>query len=257
MLCKNCNYILTGKENFCPNCALPQKENSLSAHDESREQKSEKNEESTEKEKAVQQLFFSEEEGRKKSGERPVRIFTEPEEELFQHRDRRKNKGYGGKILLLLFFTCLFAAGAFVVADYFDLTSQVVNLIAAKPSSSQEQTEEFYRHEKGVVKPDVNYSPVTAYVMSGSGLVLRKGPDKSFAPLTGLPEMSAVQVCGGSIEDDEWVYVFCESSGHYGWLDCRYLAKGEEEKTTLFAENVSDEADEAVGDDEALTTIQQ
>lgn len=232
MLCKNCNYILTGKENFCPNCAAPLKEKSSST-----EIKEEKSTETKEQEEIIRQEFiFPKKEDEKIKAERNVQIFCEPYEKTDIQPDEKK-KSYAGRIMLLLFLTCAFTVGAFAVADYFDITSSVFSFIGTASTKQEEKITDTYNHESSIVKPDVSYSAETAYVMSGSGLTLRKGPDKSYAPVARLSDLTAVQIYGGSLASESWVYVYCAEKESYGWLDGSFLAKQEKESTTLFANN--------------------
>lgn len=236
MLCKNCNYILTGKENFCPNCAAPLKDKTSEAK-ECEENKEEKNirQDKYGTEIISKKLIFPEGESKKTTEKKPVSFFME-EDDMKSKEAEIRPRSYAGKIMFLLFLTCVFIVGAFTVADYFGITASVVNLIN---SDADETTQALYNHESSIINPDFNYVPETAYVMSGKGLPLRKGPGKNYASVAELEELTAVTVYGGSFAQEEWVYVYCNEKGSYGWLDGSFLAKDENEEITTVVENVS------------------
>lgn len=234
MLCKNCNYIITGKENFCPNCASPVK---AEAAPKGFEGTCEKPKEVTEHKKTDEdkkESIFAEFE-QVHPEEQRASIFYEPQEKQ-QEKEKDKNKSYAGRIMLLLFLTCIFAAGAFAVADYFGITSTVFSFIESSAAKSEEADEGYYRHENSIKKPDVSYSPVTAYVMSGKGLTLRKGPGNTYAPVGKISDLTAVQIYGESLTEEGWVYIYCAETECYGWLDGSFIAKEqgktEQESTT-------------------------
>ena len=236
MLCKNCNYILTGKENFCPNCAAPLKDKTYEVK-ESEEKKEENNikEDKYGTEIINKKLIFPESDGKKTVEKKSVPIFMEEDDSISKEAEVRP-KSYGGKIMLLLFLTCVFAVGAFIIADYFGITASVANLMN---SGADETSQAIYSHESSIINPDFSYVPETAYVMSGKGLALRKGPGKNYASVAQLEELTSVTVYGGSFSCEEWVYVYCDEKGSYGWLDGSFIAKDENEEITTTAENVS------------------
>lgn len=229
MLCKNCNYILTGKENYCPNCAAPlKKEPPDTVKDEP-----EKPAEDIQDDVFIGKKYvFPEARSEEFKQQKPMHIFADlPEGE--EERPQQK-KSYGARIVLLLFLTCAFAVGAFAVIDYFDITSSVFSFISSSAQPKEKETSEsLFNHNSSVVKPDISYTPSAAYVMSGKGLTLRKGPDKSYAPLANLSDLTEVQVYGASASQEEWVYVYCSETGSYGWLDGSFLARDAAQQEAL------------------------
>lgn len=244
MLCKNCNYILTGKENYCPNCATPltEKASQTPKNQEEQQEKDRHNEQVIKGE-----FIFPEKEEKSYAAQRDVRIFYEPNEpEAVEQRGKRKS--YGGRIMLLLFLTCAFAAGAFAIADYFNLTPSVLSVITQGVTEEKENEAADFSHESSIIKPDITYTPERAYIMSGEGLSLRKGPGKGYAPTATLSDLTAVIIYGGSLADKGWVYVYCGEKECYGWLDGSFLARDANEETTLFAQNNIEEAAEGLID---------
>lgn len=239
MLCKNCNYILTGKENYCPNCASPLTEKASQTPEKKEEQKEDKHNEQVIK----REFIFPESDAKSYETQRDMRIFyeaNEPEEVSA----RQKKKGYGGRIMLLLFLTCAFSAAAFAFADYFGITPSVVSSLV-QGAVSTETTASAFSHESSIIKPDITYTPERAYIMSGEGLSLRKGPGKGYAPVDTLGDLTMVVIYGGSLVDAGWVYVYCAEKECYGWLDGSFLARDSSETTTLFAENADEDTEES------------
>ena len=237
MLCKNCNYILTGKENFCPNCAAPLGEKFTVMKKAEAENTSAEAEASPVSPSERKEYIFPGKENEGPSA-KDVRIFYDAPERDDDKKDE-KPKSYAGKILLLLFLTCFFAVSAFAVADYFDVTSTVVSLLEAASRDKEDTTENTYNHESSIIKPDISYTAVTAYVTSGSGLSLRKGPGKNYAPVETLADLTRVEIYGSSASDSQWVYVYCGEKQCYGWLDGSFLSKNQESTTLALSNNSS------------------
>lgn len=236
MLCKNCNYILSGKENFCPNCAVPLKEEASTPQ---RTVPEIENEAEENKEESIinRDMIFQKSEPKTPPRERNMHIFYDMEEKEEPPTRTVKEKSYTGRIFLLLFVTCALAIAAFGVADYFGITSSVFSFIQTVASGNEEENVEDFSHSKSIIAPDVNYSPTAAYIMSGEGLTLRKGPGNSYAPLCELSDLTAVQIHGGSLANKSWVYVYCAENESYGWLDGSFLAREKESETTLSSQD--------------------
>ncbi len=233
MLCKNCNYILSGKENFCPNCASPLRGEKLPAPEQPPEEKVPVHEENI----ISKEYVFPQEETKESNKQPQLHIFSDSDDNGEETQPERK-KSYGGRILLMLFLICALAAASFAVIDYFDLTSSVFSFTGGEAQTEEKETEAgLFNHKSSVVKPDISYTPSTAFIMSGQGLTLRKGPDKGYAPLANLSDLTQVEIYGASASAEGWVYVYCSEYACYGWLDGSFLAKAETESQTLFAEN--------------------
>ena len=233
MLCQNCSYILSGKENFCPNCgAMPY----------GQIKKTEKK--STEIKKEAD-IITPESYPPYKPARAVVPtakstdIFGESEEKYTPEEKTPEAKNPVGKIFILLFITCTLAVTAFGLADYFGVTQTVSDFVQtfSKKEDTEEEVSEVFRHDMSVVEPEINYSMTTAYVLSGYGLTLRKGPSNSYAPLHSLTDLTKVQIFGGSIANRSWVYVYCPEKECYGWLDGSFLAEEGMEEASFYPEN--------------------
>lgn len=228
MLCRNCNYILSGKENFCPNCgtipSLP-----------------------TQAFPTIRKLSPDaappDEENNRPKPSRPEKkdfIFAdssvfhinnteadteEDAEELTPAGEtEERKKGSTAKILILLFIFCTLATTAFVIADRFDIIPDFSALVSSFGSDTQpEQPQTSFSHSDTVIEPEINYPMTTAYVLSGNGLALRKGPGNGYAPLHSLTDLTQVQIFGGSLANTNWLYVYCGEKECYGWVDGSFL----------------------------------
>ncbi len=234
MLCHNCSYILSGKENFCPNCGtMP--------YGQIKETEKKKTDEKKEEVRITPDSYPPYTPA--KSTPPPVKssdIFADFEESREADSKNPSPKNPVGKIFVLLFITCTLAVTAFGLADYFGITQTVsgfVQALSQKDSEKQENITEPYRHEISIIEPEINYSMTTAYILSGSGLTLRKGPSNSYAPLHTLTDLTKVQIFGGSMINRSWVYVYCPEKESYGWLDGSFLGPEPSEETTLYSGN--------------------
>lgn len=232
MLCKNCNYILSGKESFCPNCGmlLPSvagvSENQTIAEEQKRKEEI----------KTLDEAVFSLREEEKNQSNQGIRIFNidNPEEDYEEKNsnktEKKEHKNGAGKIFLLLFLCCALAAAAFGVADYFEITpglSKTAGSFGKKDTESSGNVVQNFSHKETVIEPEFEYAMETAYVLSGRGLTLRKGPANSFAPLYELMDFSVVKIFGGSLVSENWLYVYCPEKNCYGWLDGSFLCSEE------------------------------
>ncbi len=220
MLCRNCNHILMGNENFCPNCGMVPLPMPPEYEGVPNEAKS-----SSESTASPPQMFKSEK-GERLSAAKENPIFTVEDMCDDDECEKTQHKGsVAGKIMLTLFFTCAMTAAAFVAADYFNLTESVSGFLSGTSSvtNGDIQSAQSVSPDIGIIKPEVNYSPCAAYVACAQGLTLRKGPGDGYAPLVLLPLSSQVKIFGGSLTDSNWVYVYCPDINSYGWLNSSYL----------------------------------
>ena len=116
---------------------------------------------------------------------------------------------------------------AFGLADYFGITPRVKNYIStfsqSKETTSGSSDTAVFSHADSIIHPDVNCKMETAYIFSGTGLILRKGPANSYAPLYSLTDLTMVQIFGSSLASPEWVYVYCPEKDSYGWLNGSFV----------------------------------
>lgn len=228
MLCRNCNYILSGKENFCPNCGvIPLATSqpfpgirSTSTEESSDTKKADK---STEKAPDKKDFIFTEAD--KGIFLQDEQDFLSPEEdthESFTTEDSKKSRKPTAKILILLFLCCGFTVAAFLLAEHFGILPGLSTAVSSFDNGSTSPLHTF-SHAETVIEPEIDYPMVTAYVLTGKGLTLRKGPGNGYSPLSNLTDLTQVQVCGGSLANGNWVYVYCGEKESYGWLDGSYL----------------------------------
>ena len=236
MLCHNCSYILSGKENFCPNCGtMP-----YGQINETVKKETETKETEIKTEPASLEFYPPYYPHKVVPPAKSTDIFDENEEKEEPEEKPASVKNPVGKIFVLLFITCTLAVTAFGLADYFGITKTVsafVQNLSQKESTVSENAGEVFRHEMSIVAPDINYSMTTAYILSGTGLTLRKGPSNSYAPVYSLTDLTKVQIFGGSMINRSWVYVYCPEKESYGWLDGSFLGAEPYEETTLYADN--------------------
>ena len=242
MLCKNCNYILTGKENFCPNCgeALEDRAMLFAGRKDKREKQMEK-EDGPKVPVSLEGMIFDESE--------PLETVAESLEEKTQVTETTEKNGKksrkgttAGKILVLIILCCTLAVTAFGLADYFGIRPELaglVNSFSVKKQTTQGNVQRDFIHGDTIVAPDREYRDQTAYVFSGEGLILRKGPANSFAPLHSLTDLTQVSILGGSLASPEWVYVYCAEKDSYGWVDGSFLCSDVIAESLISEQNVS------------------
>ena len=229
MNCKNCNYILTGKENFCPNCGTIPESTSAPFPKIKEIYEIPKVNPLPEKPKSLNEILFTEptEESTDYPEVRSFRDDNSDSEDFSEQTAETKDKKAVGKIFFLLFLCCALAVSAFGLADYFGITPRLKNYIStfsqSQPDTSKAPTTTAFSHADTVIHPDVNCARETAYIFSGTGLTLRKGPANSYAPLYSLTDLTMVQIFGSSLANPEWVYVYCPEKDSYGWLNGSFV----------------------------------
>lgn len=242
MLCKNCNYILSGRESFCPNCGtlLP------AGTDAQQRQIRDEEEKRKEEIRALGEAVFTLNEEDVPANDPEIRIFNidsreNYEEEAVTQKEKSRRKNGTGKIVLLLFLLCTLLTVTFGAADYFGITTELSKLVGGfseKEEVSPGNMSQSFSHENTVLEPEVEYSVETAYVLSGKGLTLRKGPANSYAPLYSLTDFSAVKIFGGSLVNENWLYVYFPEKNCYGWLDGSFLCSEQVIEQRLMASRV-------------------
>ncbi len=209
MLCRNCNYILNGEEAFCPHCGQAVKP---------------QEKENKEAEKNIS-LHITENPQTKKRAS----IFEEESVEINSPEDEKESKKSKGAIAVISVFVLILAAVAvFASLEYFDLVPAIASYIserASSPDSSAALTTSSSElsGSEGMVPPEINYKPSLHTVTSQKPLSLRKGPDDAYAPIAYVPHGSRLQIVGGCLNSNSWVYVYIPSEDIYGWLSASYL----------------------------------
>lgn len=205
MLCRNCNYILSGEEDFCPHCGQSCKASA---------------------EKAT-------------SGKEPQTPCPQlPEDSIFSCCDceqqppaptKKEKKRRGGAIAIItLLIVILVSTAVFTLAQGFFPELALSALITTRQptdlyAQSTTDTEETFPAEEGVILPSVSFKP-TAFICAASKSVsLRKGPDNSYAPLCLINYGTSLQVIGADTKESPWCYCYVPSLDIYGWLSPSYL----------------------------------
>lgn len=209
MLCRNCNYILSGEEAFCPHCgqAVNTQEN-----------------ENKEAEKDIS-LNVTELPPQKKKPS----IFDEESVEITSPDDTKESKKSRGAIAVIsVFVIILVAVAVFTSLEYFDLVPAIASYISEKASSTDSNavlttSSSELSGSEGMVPPEINYKPSLHTVTSQKPLPLRKGPDDAYAPIAYVPHGTRLQIVGGCLSSNSWVYVYIPSEDIYGWLSASYL----------------------------------
>ena len=240
MLCRNCNYILSGKENFCPNCGTipvnPSKvfpEIKKAAGENPAEEISEKIIPEHKKPSSEIRSVFAQEINSPDSYEqRGVFASDETVEEVIpQEIKSERSKKSSSKIFALLLILCILVVTTVGVADYFGVISAFSGItdrageeITTEPLSS-------FSHGETVIAPEINYPMTTAYVFSGNG----------YSPIYNLTDFAKVQIFGGSRANTNWLYVYCGENESYGWVDGSFLCSEEVARNELTTEYESEE----------------
>ncbi len=222
MLCRNCNYILSGEEAFCPHCGQSVKT---------------QEEENSQNDKKDIPLSGSE----LPSSKAKNSIFeTESIDFPAEAEKKAKNKrSKGAATVISLLVVILIIIAAFTTAEYFDLAPAIASFISGQTSSDDNPalittTNAELSGKEGMIAPEINYKPTVCTVTSTKPLPLRKGPHDTYAPVGTVPYGTRLQITGGCVSSDNWVYVYIPSEDCYGWLSASYLLQDSVlESTTL------------------------
>ena len=234
MQCRNCKNTLSGDEDFCPRCGIPQKLTDISTAikdiAESAEEKSDSPEKSS--------IFHNE----------PVYIYTDPPKEA----ETKKSKA--ATVFVSLFIITLLLIGAVTLSDYFNLVPALSDLFVSDDIT--EPSDETLTYEEsdttlGVIPPDINFKSHIYTVSSQAGLPLRKGPDNSYAMIDSVSYGTDVQLIGRSLQNNLWGYVYVPSLDYYGWLMCSYLTDDSQLKETAPEKDDNQQKDTAPADSES------
>lgn len=239
MICKNCNYILSGKESFCPDCGTPcVKEKEYS------------------KEPETPSVIFSPE----KESSSPI-FSDEPPRHLAPERKEKKSRAgiYLAAVLCLVIIGTL----AISLSGLVDFTPAFAALFpAGEEETTSDETVKLSEYDPlaDIVSPNVNYKTTIAYITADKGQALRKGPDNNYGQLSLLSSGTIVHISGTSNVSSEWVYVYVPEEDIYGWLSGAYLTTSleemteqeesiDEEEDTTETASTSEETEESVSDE--------
>jgi hypothetical protein len=207
MQCRNCKNTLSGDEDFCPRCGIPQKLTDISSHIKNISDSTEKNPLIEEK----GSIFQNE----------PVYIYTDPPKES------SSKKSKAATVFVSLFIITLLIIGAVTLTDYFGLVPAISELFVTENIGSINE-EDLSQEEPdtilGVIAPDINLRVSVYTVSAQNNLPLRKGPDNSYALIDTVSYGTDVQLIGKTLQNNIWGYVYIPSLDYYGWLMCSYLS---------------------------------
>lgn len=217
MICRNCKFSLQGNENFCPNCGAPLSEE--------------------ESEKSAQQItpppapeiFFT-----------PVRQNIRQENPVFRNdahtgyadpplsEKKRRRSPRAPFILLLVMLIAVLVMGIFAAAEHFDVAPVIMQYLSGTPSHNSTQatepdTEKAQLTDTGIIVPEISYTPTQAFVSNKASLSLRKGPSDSYGLVRSLTSGCQLQILGGTVNDEIWVYVYIPYHDCYGWLNSSFI----------------------------------
>ena len=216
MICRNCNYILTGNEQFCPHCATP-----VTKKD-------------TDDSAALPPPIFSSDKHRDNDeiNHPSNKIFHSPE-----HADEEDTpKSKKGAVLISLTLLLVFLCGCAVfLAEKLDISPVISSLISDSTKDDVTQSEEALITTRlselddnyGVVPADISYKPRGCFIGSSSSVPMRKGPDDAYAQITTLKVGQALQIIGGSMLTDKWLYIYHPEADCYGWVKAAFLSSAD------------------------------
>lgn len=225
MLCRNCNNKLSGEEDFCPHCGVPQKLTDVSSATDSKSQE-EKN-----IPKRESPIFQNE----------PVYIYPDTSKE------HKKSKG--PFIFISVFIVTLLIIGTLTIADYFQLTPAFSALFMPETTTSEplidnSDAPQDYDSYLGTISPEISLKSTLCTVTSRKGLTLRKGPDNAYAKIEDIPLGTALQVIGKNALNDIWAYVYIPSLDLYGWVSGSYITENSAYESHTSAESEEEEEED-------------
>lgn len=218
MICKNCNYILSGSESFCPDCGTPcEKDRSY------------------QKEQNAHQVIFSPE----KETSSPI-FASEPPAQF----EPREKKSRAGLYLVVVLCAVILGTVAVSVTDMVDLTPVIADLFSLPEEENTTEKATVvseYDHLSGLVSPAVSYKTTVGFISGETGQALRKGPDNSFGQIDILSVGSEIHIVGSEKKDSDWVYVYVPEEDVYGWLSSSYISSSlsdiDEDESEVYEEN--------------------
>lgn len=217
MICKNCNYILSGSESFCPDCGTPcEKDRTY------------------QKEQSTPQVIFTPE----KETSSPIFAGEPP---TVEHREK---KSRAGLYLVVVLCAVILGTVAVSVTDMVDFTPAIAQLFSLpEEETTTEKTTDISEYDplSGIVSPALSYKTTTGYISGETGQALRKGPDNSYGQIDVLSVGSEVHIVGSEKKNNEWVYVYAPEKDVYGWLSSSYisvfLSETDEDESEIYEES--------------------
>lgn len=214
MICRNCKFSLQGSERFCPNCGAPL---------------SEDNDEKLSRQIApppAPEIFFTPvRQNAAESGifrEMPAATCPAPQ------KAEKKRRAKAPIVLALVILLAVLITGAFAAAEHFNVAPVIMQYLNGTPANnnpgaSEDTEEKTTLTDTGIIMPEISYTPTQAFVANRPSLSLRKGPSDSYGLIRGLNSGCQVQILGGSVTDEIWVYVYVPFYDCYGWLNSSFV----------------------------------
>ncbi len=223
MICRNCNYILSGSEQFCPNCG-----NSLQQSTDNTPNSSQ----------ALKPPIFTSEKiwNENEVNNNQNKIFMQSDEP--DYPETKSGKGKKTVVILsLLILLAVLCSTAFFMFEKIDISPVISAIIPSKESQSETQQSTIpalvttatsqVNKNFGVISPEIIYKPVNCYISGNAPLQLKKGPDNAYGLVVNLTVGQQVQIIGGSVLSNDWYYVYLPAEDCYGWINGAYLSESE------------------------------
>lgn len=218
MICKNCNYILSGSESFCPDCGTPCVKETQYRN-----------------EQTPPQVIFSPEK------DVPSSVFTQ--EAPPEVSTKKEKKSRAGLYLVIVLCAVILGTVAVSVTDMLDFTPAIASLFSFSEEETTEKVASTAEYDpvSGIVSPAVSYRTSVGYISGETGQALRKGPDNSYGQIELLSVGTVVHIVGSESIGSEWVYVYIPETDSYGWLSSAYISSSlgdiDEEESEIYEED--------------------
>ena len=237
MICRNCNYILSGSEQFCPHCGASLPVNTKEAHEQVHKA-------------SPPDIFTSEKSRDTDEIKQPSnRIFLPADETPGEYETSSSGKGKKATVIvslcLLLVFLC---TAAFFITQKLDI-SPVLSALAPTEeltTSAPATTQTAILPENfGIIAPDISYKPLNCYLTSKVAIPLKKGPDDVYATVARINAGEQLQIIGGCLLDEQWMYIYYPTKNCYGWIESAFLTPVQNLEEVTLNEEAVDETTES------------
>lgn len=217
MICRNCKFSLQGNEKFCPNCGSPLSVDSA---------------EKTDRQLSPPpppDIFFTpvkQEYMQENSIFREASPANHPDPPITDKKSKRSSKA--PLVLALVMLLAVLVMGIFAAAEHFNVAPVIMQYLSGTPSKEspdlkESPVEKTTLTDTGIIKPEISYAPTQAFVANKPSLSLRKGPSDSYGLIRTLASGCQLQILGGTVNDDIWVYVYIPYYDSYGWLNSSFV----------------------------------
>ena len=217
MICRNCKFSLHGSEKFCPNCGAPLSEDS--------------------DEKSIRQLqpppppdiFFTpvkQETVQEVSSHREAMPSNHREAPLQERKTKQRSRA--PLVLSLVILLAILITGIFAAAEHFNVAPVIMQYLSGSTVQKSPEQKDFSSEntsltDTGIIMPEISYAPTQAFVANKPSLSLRKGPSDSYGLIRNLTSGCQLQILGGTVNDEIWVYAYIPYYDCYGWLNSSFI----------------------------------